>query len=200
MCGYPHGAAGRHPNPAANGGTQELSISAHPGGDLPKNGSPRGLAFDIVAGIRPLADNFEVQFPRMAALTLRALGRAPAVVRRRVIANVLGRADHAFNRGDMDTIVALLAMDVEYVPPSPLHDGPSIVGREAVREFWRKVAARFQESRITNLAIEETAPSRFVRTADFFHRGDQHELHYRIRQTSELQKGWVIRQVNELLA
>jgi ketosteroid isomerase-like protein len=160
---------------------------------------PLRLVFDIVAGIRPLADNFEVQFPRMAALTLRALGRAPGIVRRRVLANTLGRADRAFNRGDMDELVALLSIDVEYVPPSPLYDGPSIMGGEAVREFWTEVTARFKENRITNVAIEETAPSRFVRTADFFHRDDQGELHYRIRQTTELQKGWVIRQVNELL-
>ncbi len=149
--------------------------------------------------MRPLADNFEVQFPRIAALTLRALSHAPAFVRRRVVASTLGRADRAFNRGDMDELVALLAIDAEYVPPSPLYDGPPIMGREAVREFWAKVTTRFQENRITNVAIEETAPARFVRTAEFFHRDDQHELLYRITQTTELRKGWVIRQINKII-
>jgi ketosteroid isomerase-like protein len=149
--------------------------------------------------MRPLADNVEVQFPRIAAFTLRALSHTPAFVRRRVVANTLEHADNAFNRNDMDELVALLAIDAEYVPPSPLYDGPPIMGREAVREFWTNVTARFQENRITNVAIEEIAPARFVRTADVFHRDGQHELHYRIRQTTELKKGWVIRQANKVI-
>lgn len=91
------------------------------------------------------------------------------------------------------------AQDVEYVPPPPVHQGPPIYGRDAVRSFWEKTLARFDENGITNLSIEETAPSRFVRTAELHHKGSQQELRYTIRQTTELRRGRVARQINEVL-
>jgi ketosteroid isomerase-like protein len=154
----------------------------------------------MVPGVRPLADSFEIRFPGLAALAVRALGRAPAAVRRRVLADVFARAEHAFNRGDLDAVFALFADEVEYTPPPPLYDGPPIVGRERVRRFWEQTRARFDEMRITNLEVEETAPSRFVRTAELFHRSPTEELRYRIRQTTELHAGRVIRQTNESLS
>ena len=150
--------------------------------------------------MRPAADSFEVRFPNFAAVLVRGLARAPRAVRRRVLTDAFGRAERAFNRGDLDAVFALFADDVEYVPPPPLYDGPPIAGREAVRRFWNDTGTRFDESRIINLEVEETAPARFVRTAQLVHRGPQEELKYRIRQTTELRNGRVIRQVNELLA
>ena len=68
-----------------------------------------------------------------------------------------------------------------------------------MRRFWNETNTRFDESRIANLAIEETAPARFVRTAELVHRGAHEELRYTIRQTTELRNGRVVRQINELL-
>ena len=149
--------------------------------------------------MRPPADSFEVALPNLAAVVVRGLARAPATVRRRVLADAFARAERAFNRGDLDAVFALFADDVEYMPPPPLYDGPLITGRDAVHRFWNTINARFDESRITNLGIEETAPARFVRTAELVHRSPQQELRYRIRQTTELRNGRVVRQVNELL-
>jgi ketosteroid isomerase-like protein len=149
--------------------------------------------------VRPPADSFEVRFPNVAALIVRALARAPATVRRRVLTDAFARAERAFNRGDFDAVFALFADDAEYVPPPPLYDGPLIAGRDAVRRFWNETNTRFDESRITNLAIEDTAPARFVRTAELVHHGAQQELRYTIRQTTELRNGRVVRQINKLL-
>ncbi len=153
----------------------------------------------MVLGVRPLADSFEVRFPHAAAVFVRVLARAPATVRRRVLADAFARAERAFNRGDLDAVLALFADDVQYVPPPPLYDGPPIAGREAVKRFWTETAARFDDSQITNISIEETAPARFVRTAELVHRSPQRELRYRIRQTTELRNGRVARQINDLL-
>ncbi len=150
--------------------------------------------------MRPLADSFEVRFPGLAAMIVRALARAPETVRRRVLTDAFARAERAFNRGDFDAVFALFSQEVEYVPPPPLYDGPPIVGREAVRRFWAEISERFDESRITNLTIEETAPARFARAAELVHRGPDQELRYRIRQTTELRHGRVVHQANELLA
>jgi hypothetical protein len=147
--------------------------------------------------MRPIADSLEVRFQGLSAVAVRAVGRAPAAVRRRVLADAFARAERAFNRGDFDAVFALFADDVQYTPPPALYDGPPIVGRDNVRRFWDETRARFDEMRITNLDIEETAPSRFVRTAELFHRNPTEQLRYRIRQTTELHAGLVIRQVNE---
>ena len=94
----------------------------------------------------------------------------------------------AFDRGDMDTIVALLAMDVEYVPPSPLHDGPSMMGREAVREFWRKVADAISgESNHEPRHRGDCTLS--IRADGRLHRGDQHQLHIQQSADSRFSKG-----------
>lgn len=150
--------------------------------------------------VRPVADSFEVHLPRVAAVIVRALGRAPAAVRRRVLVGAFTRAERAFNRGDMDAVFALFADDVEYVPPPPLHEGPPIKGRDAVRRFWAETLPRFAENRITNLTIEELSSTRFVRTAELVHRAPEGELRYRIRQTTALRGGRVVHQLNELMS
>src|SRR5208283_2901025 len=122
------------------------------------------LLGDMVVGVRSLADRFEVRFPAAAAVFVRALGRAPAAVRRRVLTDAFARAERAFNRGDLDAVFALFADDVQYVPPPALYDGPPIAGRDAVRRFWTETAARFDDNQITNVSIEESEPARFVRT------------------------------------
>jgi ketosteroid isomerase-like protein len=149
--------------------------------------------------MRPVADAFEARFPALAAFAARLLAQAPASIRRRVLADAFDRAAAAFNRGDLAVVFALFAPDVEYVPPPPVHQGAPIYGRDAVRSFWEKTLAQFDENGITNLSIEETAPSRFVRTAELHHKGSQQELRYTIRQTTELRRGRVARQINEVL-
>ena len=158
-----------------------------------------GSIAGTVRVVRPPADSFEVRFPKFAAVLVRGLGRAPEPVRKRLLLDAFARAERAFNRGDLDAVFALFARDVEYVPPPPLYDGPPITGRDGVRQFRNGISTRFEENRITNLTVEETAPSRFVRTAELVHRKPQHELRYRIRQTTQLRNGRVARQVNELL-
>ena len=39
--------------------------------------------------------------------------------------------------------------------------------------FWDEIRLRFAEIRITKLSVEETAPTRFVRTARLAHHGRQ---------------------------
>jgi ketosteroid isomerase-like protein len=154
----------------------------------------------MVPGVRPPADSFEVRFPGAAARIVRALALAPVSVRRRVMVDAFARAERSFNRGDFDAVFAVFAENVEYVPPPPLYDGPPLVGRQAVRRFWRETTVRFDENRITNLSIEEMTPARFVRTAELVHRSPEQRLQYRIRQTTEIKEGRVVRQINELVS
>ena len=95
---------------------------------------------------------------------------------------------------------ALFASDVEYGPPPPLHEDQPLQGRAAVLDFWRGVLARYDESSIENLSVEEAEPGRIVRRARLRHRsttsGDA--LDYVILQTTELENGRVVRQINVL--
>lgn len=95
---------------------------------------------------------------------------------------------------------ALFASDVEYGPPPPLHEDEPLQGRGAVLDFWRGVLAHYDENAIENLSVEEAAPGHIVRRARLRHRssttGDA--LDYVILQTTELEGGWVVRQVNVL--
>jgi ketosteroid isomerase-like protein len=153
----------------------------------------------MTAGRRPLADRLEVGSPRVAALTARVAGRLPGPIRRRVLESAFDRARDAFNRGDLEVVFALFDPDVEYVPPPPLHEGAPLRGRAAVFDFWREVLGRYEESRIENLSLDEAAPGRFVRRARLWHtsRGGE-TLSYSIVQTTELEAGRVVRQVNRL--
>jgi hypothetical protein len=145
---------------------------------------------------RPFVDRVEVIAPSLAALIARGLSRAPAPLRRRVLADAFARAEAAFNRGDFEAIFALFTDDVYYVPP-PALGGQPITGRAAVLAFWRSVAGRFAMSPIENLSVEETAPRRIVRTARITHGPDRDELSYVICQVTELHGGRVVLQVNE---
>lgn len=135
----------------------------------------------------------------MAALGARALGVLPGPLRRRALQSAFDRARDAFNRGDIEAVMALFAADVEYVPPPPL-GSQAISGLPAVLEFWRGVLVRWPDSTIENLAIREAAPGRFVRTARLRHAGPGagEPLEYEIVQTTCLRNGRVVRQVNEL--
>lgn len=149
---------------------------------------------------RPLPDRLEVAAPGVAALAARAVGHLPGPLRRRALQTAFDRARHAFNRGDLDVVFALFADDVEYVPPPPLHDGPPLRGRAAVFAFWRDVRSRYDESAIENLDLREASPGRFVRRARLAHRSRTGvgPLDYVITQTTELERGRVVRQVNEI--
>jgi hypothetical protein len=92
----------------------------------------------------------------------------------------------------------LFADDVDYVLPPALRPPDRLMGRRAVISFWREVLERYPQSAITNLALVEAERDRFVRTARLVHgAGAGPELSYEIRQTTELQGGRVVRQVNE---
>ena len=149
---------------------------------------------------RPLADRIEVAAPGVAAVLARFVSRAPEGVRARALQAAFDRARDAFNRGDLEAVFALFAEDVEYVPPAPLYEGPPISGRDAVLAFWEEQLTRFRSSSIENLSIEEAAPGRFVRRASLRHvpAGEGEPLEYVILQTTELRRGRVIRQVNEV--
>lgn len=149
--------------------------------------------------VRPLADRLELAAPAVAALAVRLLGLLPEPIRRRALKSAFERARAAFDRGDIEAVMALFADDVEYVVPPPL-GGQTIHGREAALDFWRGVFARFERSSIENLSLEEAAPGRLVRRARLCHEGgpDGESLDYTIRQTTVLEAGRVVRQVNEL--
>ncbi|HME05327.1 MAG TPA: nuclear transport factor 2 family protein [Solirubrobacteraceae bacterium] len=149
---------------------------------------------------RPLADRLELGAPRLAALGAQAVGRLPASLRRPILQSAFDRARDAFNRGDLEVVFALFASDVEYSPPPPLHEEEPIQGRAAVLDFWRGVLARYDESSIENLSVEEAAPGHIARRARLRHRSSEtgEALDYVILQTTDLEGGRVVRQVNAL--
>ncbi|HME03058.1 MAG TPA: hypothetical protein VKG38_08505, partial [Solirubrobacteraceae bacterium] len=73
-------------------------------------------------------------------------------------------------------------------------------GRTAVLDFWRDVLARYDESTIENLSLEEASPGHIVRRARLRHRSraSGEALNYVIVQTTELKGGHVVRQINVL--
>ena len=152
------------------------------------------------AARRPPADRVEVRLPGLAALGARGLARLPARVRRRALAAAFARAQDAFNRGDLEAVFALFAANVEYAPPPPLHDGAPLRGRPAVFAFWRDVLARYDESTIENVSLEEATRGKIVRRARLRHRSTAtgETLSYAIVQTTELSCGRVVRQLNAL--
>ena len=111
----------------------------------------------------------------------------------------LERAEAAFNRGDFDALFAMFADDVEYVPPPALSEEP-IHGKPDLLRFWHDVLRRYPEGEITTLELEEATPTRFTRTIRLIHRArDEQRLRYDLRQTTELDRGRVVRQVNRAL-
>jgi len=129
----------------------------------------------------------------------RLLGLLPGALRRRALQSAFDRARDAFNRGDIEAVMALFAQDVEYVPPPPL--GRDVIrGLPAVLDFWRDVFARYERSTIENLSLGEAEPGRFVRTARLSHIGPPgtENLNYTIVQSTWLRAGRVVRQVNEI--
>ena len=149
---------------------------------------------------RPFSDRVEVRAPGLAAFLSRGLTRLPKRVRRRILQAAFDHARDAFNRGDLEAVFSLLAEDVEYGPPPPLHQGGPLRGRAAVFDFWRGVRDRYDENTIEDLSLEEVAPGRIVRRARLRHRSSatRDELAYVIVQTTELERGRVARQVNVL--
>jgi ketosteroid isomerase-like protein len=153
-----------------------------------------------VAARRPVIDSLEVSAPALASLLARLVGQLPAGIRRQALQAAFDRARDAFNRGDLEAVFALFAEDVEYAPPPPLHTGAPLHGRAQVLEFWSGVRARYETNMIENLALDESAPGRFVRRARLCHcsSGCSRRLEYTIVQTTELRRGRVVRQVNVL--
>jgi hypothetical protein len=141
----------------------------------------------------------ELAAPGLAALVARSLGLLPAPLRRRALQSAFDRARAAFDRGDVEAVMALFAPDARYTPPPPL-GGEEISGLPAVLDFWRGVLLRYPQSTIENLEIEEAAPGRFVRTARLRHvpADGSDALEYEIVQTTILRRGRVVRQINEL--
>ncbi len=139
--------------------------------------------------------------PGLATLGARTLALMPERLRRRALQSAFDRARDAFNRGDIEAVMALFAQDVEYVPPPPLGGGV-IQGLPAVLDFWRAVFGRYERSTIENLSLEEAEPGRFVRRARISHHAgpDGEDLSYTIVQSTWLKAGRVVRQVNELVS
>jgi EmrB/QacA subfamily drug resistance transporter len=160
-----------------------------------RSDQPRGTA----RMRRPAMDTLEVRWPAVAAHAAGLMLRLPGPVRRRGLASAFGRAEAAFNRGDFQAVLALFADDVDYVPPPPL-SATTIRGRTAVLGFWQAMPARYQRSTITNLALEEAGARQFVRTARLRHTGAGATVEYVIRQTTQVRRGRVVRQVNEIVA
>jgi EmrB/QacA subfamily drug resistance transporter len=164
------------------------------GEKAPRSGRPRS------AGVmrRPVMDTLEVSWPGLAAHAAGLVLRLPGPLRRRGLASAFNRAQAAFNRGDFQSVLALFADDVDYVPPPPLSRTP-IRGRAEVLRFWQAMPARYPRSTITNLSIEQTSPRRLIRTARLSHTGPDSTLEYVIRQTTQVRRGRVVRQVNQTL-
>jgi hypothetical protein len=148
---------------------------------------------------RTASEKIELRFPGLAALGVLLLGKAPGPVRRRALRRAFARAEAAFNRGDFDALFAMFADNVEYVPPPALSEA-TIHGKHELLRFWNEVLSRYPEGEITNLDLEEATPTRFIRTIRVVHRArDEQRLRYDLRQTTELERGRVVRQVNRAL-
>jgi hypothetical protein len=149
---------------------------------------------------RPLADRIEVGVPSLAAFVARIIGNLPISIRRRVLQSAFNRARDAFNRGDLEVVFALFAPDVEYVPPPPLHKAGPLHGRAAVFDFWHGIFECYDENTIENLFLDEVSSGSFVRRARLRHRSVtlDETLDYTIIQTTVLEHGRVVRQVNVL--
>lgn len=55
--------------------------------------------------------------------------------------NVIDRFNAAFNRHDVDAVMALMTDDVVFENTSPPPDGERYVGQTAVRAFWERFFA-----------------------------------------------------------
>ena len=152
-----------------------------------------------VAGVarRPLIDQLEVSAPYLVALMNLMALRLPDPLRRRLVVAAFNRAEAAFNRGDFEPIFALFTNDAGYVPPPALYDGRPIIGRAAMLQFWNDVLVRYPKSSIKNLSTQQVTVGKFVRTARLSHDGPAGHLSYVIRQTTQLRRGRIVRQINE---
>ena len=147
-----------------------------------------------------MPDRLELAVPGLATLGARMLALLPEPLRRRALQSAFDRARDAFNRRRHRGRDGSVRQDVEYVPPPPLGGGV-IRGLPAVLDFWRAVFRRYERSTIENLSLEEAEPGRFVRTARLSHHcgPDGEDLSYTIVQSTWLEAGRVVRQVNEIL-
>ena len=50
--------------------------------------------------------------------------------------DVIERFNEAFNRHDVDTVMSLMADDVQFDSTGPVPDGEQFKGQDAVRAFW----------------------------------------------------------------
>jgi ketosteroid isomerase-like protein len=60
---------------------------------------------------------------------------------------VIERFNEAFNRHDVDGVMALMTEDCVFESTNPPPDGPRYVGQKAVREFWEKFFASSPRAR-----------------------------------------------------
>jgi ketosteroid isomerase-like protein len=149
---------------------------------------------------RPIPDRIERATPSLLSRAgAIALLRLPGPVRVRMIKVGFGRAQKAFNRGDLEVVFAAFADDVEYMPPPLLPECRPLRGKEAVIEYWREVFDHFEVNRIENLELWEPAPGIYMRRATLFHGARNGEfLRYEIEQRTEFRHGQVVRQENRI--
>ncbi len=148
---------------------------------------------------RPIADRAELVSPVLTRMLTRAVLALPAPLRRRALDGAFGRAQAAFNRGDLEAVFATFSPGVEYEPPPPLPGARPIRGRERVLGYWQGIFERFSANRIENLDVVEVGRGTIRRTARLRHAGGGEQLEYEILQTTEIRGGQVVRQTNELL-
>jgi ketosteroid isomerase-like protein len=68
--------------------------------------------------------------------------------------SVIARFNEAFNRHDVDAVMALMTDDVVFENTSPVPDGERFVGQADVRTFWERF---FAESPNAHFEAEEIA-------------------------------------------
>jgi steroid delta-isomerase-like uncharacterized protein len=61
--------------------------------------------------------------------------------------DLIHRFNQAFNRHDVDAVMALMTDDCVFDSTRPAPDGERLEGRERVRDFWERFFARSPEAR-----------------------------------------------------
>lgn len=128
--------------------------------------------------------------------------RLPGGPRRRLLFDAFGRAEAAFNRGDLDAVFAAFAREVDYLPPSVLPGARPLHSKAEVVAFWRGMFERFAENSIENLELSELRPGVLRRRAVLCHReaGGEEPIRYEIEQITEFRAGQVVLQHNRVPA
>ncbi|MBM3926503.1 MAG: nuclear transport factor 2 family protein [SAR202 cluster bacterium] len=86
--------------------------------------------------------------------------------------DVIERFNEAFNRHDVDGVMALMTEDCVFESTNPPPDGPRYEGQEEVRAFWEKFFKSSPDARFETEEMFAAGDRCVVRWVDVFRVGD----------------------------